>query len=273
MADDADRASRALIAEVARVYGWPARAAVRPLCIAHRGASAHASENTLAAFRLAARLGSDMWELDARLSRDGVVVISHDSAVAVADGGRIALAAHDAADIARRPLARGGVVPTLQEAVNLAVETGCGLYVEVKERAAALPTVRLLAASAVPFAAIGSFDHDTVRDLTAAKGDHARFPISVLVRAGEDPFTAAGATGAEIIHLCWERASNEPDRLVTLDLIARAARERLLVVIWHEERRAVLDRLLTLPVVGICTDRPEMMNRVTRHADPRVSFP
>jgi glycerophosphoryl diester phosphodiesterase len=77
---------------------------------------------------------------------------------------------------------------------------------------------------------------------------------------GEDPFTAAIRTGAEIIHLCWESASNEPDRLVTPDLLARAVRERLLVVIWHEERRTVLDRLTKLPVVGICTDRPEMMN-------------
>ena len=127
--------------------------------------------------------------------------------------------------------------------------------------------MRLLSASAVPFAAVGSFDHDTVRDLAAARREHSRFPISVLVRVGEDPFAAAADTGAEVVHLCWERASSAPDRLVTPDLIARAARERLLVVIWHEERRAVLDRLVTLPVVGICTDKPEMMNRYEQHPD------
>jgi glycerophosphoryl diester phosphodiesterase len=202
-----------------------------------------------------------MWELDARLSRDGVVMVCHDDAVTAADGRRIALAAHDAAEIARVPLERGDAVPTLLEVINLAIETGCGLYVEVKERAAALPSLRLLSASALPFATIGSFYHDTVRDLVAARQQYSRFPISVLVRVGEDPFTAAADTGAEIVHLCWERASSAPDRLVTPDLIARAARERLLVVIWHEERRAVLDRLVTLPVIGICTDRPEMMKR------------
>ncbi|HEY6433447.1 MAG TPA: hypothetical protein VIZ17_15820, partial [Acetobacteraceae bacterium] len=58
-----------------------------------------------------------------------------------------------------------------------------------------------------------------------------------------------------------------PDRLVTPDLIARAAHQRLLVMIWHEERRAVLDRLVTLPVIGICTDKPEMMNRYTPRPD------
>jgi glycerophosphoryl diester phosphodiesterase len=252
---------KALIAEFVQRYGWPAHVVERPLCIGHRGASAHANENTLAAFRIAARLGASMWELDARLSRDGVVVVCHDDAVTTEDGRRIALAVQDAADIACWPLERGGTVPTLHEVINLAVETGCGLYVEVKERAAALPTMRLLSASAVPFAAAGSFDRDTVRDLVAARKEHARFPISVLVRIGEDPFTAAADTGAEVVHLCWERASSAPDRLVTPDLIARAAREKLLLVIWHEERRALLDRLVTLPVIGICTDRPEMMKR------------
>lgn len=250
-----------LIAEFVQRYGWPVHGVERPLCIGHRGASAHANENTLAAFRIAARLGADMWELDARLSRDGVVVICHDDTVTTVDGRRMTLAAHDAVDIAGMALARGGTVPTLHAVIDLAVETGCGLYVEVKEREAALPTMRLLAASAVRFAAAGSFDHDTVRDMVAARQGCLRVPIAVLVRVDEDPFMAGADTGAEIIHLCWERASSAPDRLVTSDLIVRAAREGLVVVIWHEERRAVLDRLMTLPVIGICTDRPELMRR------------
>lgn len=248
-------------------YGWPAHAAQRPLSIGHRGACAHAHENTIAAFRVAARLGADMWELDARLSRDGVAVVSHDDAVLGADGRRIVLAEHDAVDIARMPLKRGGHVPLLQDVIDLAIETNCGLYVEVKERAAARPALALLAKSAVPFAGLGSFDHDTVRDLVAAKGAEPRFPVSVLVRNGEDPFAAAAATGAEIIHLCWERASDDPDRLITPEFLARAARENLIVVTWHEERRSVLQRLMAMPVAGICTDKPEMMNRYRPHPD------
>jgi glycerophosphoryl diester phosphodiesterase len=206
-----------------------------------------------------------MWELDSRLSRDGVVIVSHDHAVTAADGRRIVLAEQGAAEITSVSLERS--VPTLEEVIGLAIETGSGLYVEIKERAAALPTARLLSASAVPFAALGSFDHDTVRDLAAAQREYPRFPVAVLVGVGEDPFAAAADTGAEIVHLCWEQASDAPDRLVTPDLLVRAAQERLVVVIWHEERRAVLDRLLTLPVVGICTDKPEMMNRYEQHPD------
>ncbi len=46
--------------------------------IAHRGASAHAPENTLAAFDRAIALGAKEIELDVRLSSDGVVVAFHD---------------------------------------------------------------------------------------------------------------------------------------------------------------------------------------------------
>lgn len=46
--------------------------------IAHRGASAYAPENTLAAFALAAKMGSAEIELDAQLTSDGQVVLCHD---------------------------------------------------------------------------------------------------------------------------------------------------------------------------------------------------
>ena len=53
----------------------------RPAIIAHRGASAHAPENTLSAFRLALEHGADGIELDAKLTADGHVVVIHDQTV------------------------------------------------------------------------------------------------------------------------------------------------------------------------------------------------
>jgi len=49
-----------------------------PLIIGHRGASAVAPENTLAAFREAVAVGADGIEFDVRLTRDGVPVVIHD---------------------------------------------------------------------------------------------------------------------------------------------------------------------------------------------------
>lgn len=50
----------------------------RPLVAAHRGLSAAAPENTLAAFRLALEAGADVLELDVHLTRDDRVAVIHD---------------------------------------------------------------------------------------------------------------------------------------------------------------------------------------------------
>ncbi|MFN8488115.1 MAG: glycerophosphodiester phosphodiesterase family protein [Caldilineaceae bacterium] len=50
--------------------------------IAHRGASAYAPENTMAAFQLAQKMGIRGIELDTQLTADGVVALCHDRTLA-----------------------------------------------------------------------------------------------------------------------------------------------------------------------------------------------
>jgi glycerophosphoryl diester phosphodiesterase len=50
----------------------------RQLNIAHRGASAYAPENTIAAFDLALALGADSLEIDVHMTADGELVVLHD---------------------------------------------------------------------------------------------------------------------------------------------------------------------------------------------------
>ncbi len=52
-----------------------------PVLFAHRGASAHAPENTLPAFELALQQGADGVELDVKLTSDGHVIVMHDPTV------------------------------------------------------------------------------------------------------------------------------------------------------------------------------------------------
>ncbi len=54
-----------------------------PIAFAHRGARAHARENTLDAFQLALRLGANGLESDVWLTQDNVVVMDHDGVVRV----------------------------------------------------------------------------------------------------------------------------------------------------------------------------------------------
>jgi glycerophosphoryl diester phosphodiesterase len=60
----------------------------RPLVLGHRGASAVAPENTIAAFARARALGADGVELDVRRSADGVLTLNHDPDVQ--GGGAVA---------------------------------------------------------------------------------------------------------------------------------------------------------------------------------------
>ena len=53
----------------------------RPILFAHRGARAHARENTIDAFALALKLGASGLESDVWITADGVAVLDHDGVV------------------------------------------------------------------------------------------------------------------------------------------------------------------------------------------------
>ena len=89
--------------------------AVRPLIIGHRGASAYAPENTLAAFGLAADQGADGIELDVQLSADGRLVIIHDFNVARMTGGVGRVSELTVQELQAFDAGAGQVIPTLDE--------------------------------------------------------------------------------------------------------------------------------------------------------------
>src|SRR5476649_875366 len=83
-----------------------------PLVLAHRGGSALAPENTIAAFDNGLALGADGLELDVHLSRDGVVVVHHDVRLDRTTTLRGPIAERTAAEL------RGADVPTLAEVLG-----------------------------------------------------------------------------------------------------------------------------------------------------------
>lgn len=113
------------------------------LIIAHRGASAQAPENTLAAIRRAWELGADGVEIDVHLTRDGIPVVIHDAdTVRVAGKKRVVsrstLKELKALDVGKGfdEAFSGERIPTLEEVLAI-MPPRKYLFIEAKEAPAA----------------------------------------------------------------------------------------------------------------------------------------
>jgi glycerophosphoryl diester phosphodiesterase len=95
------------------------------IAIAHRGASAWAPENTVAAFDAALEVGCRAVEFDVRLTADGVPVVIHDETLERTTNGKGRVAETNWLDILRldagswkHPRFAGSRVPSLEEALQ-----------------------------------------------------------------------------------------------------------------------------------------------------------
>lgn len=106
--------------------------------IAHRGASAHAPENTIVAYQLAADAGFGWIEVDSQLSRDGRAVMMHDPSVDRTTDGHGHVCSLDFAalrdlDAGRSRPDHGHVqIPTLEETIACVLDRDLGLVLEIK---------------------------------------------------------------------------------------------------------------------------------------------
>src|SRR5690606_25116576 len=109
---------------------------------AHRGASAVAPENTIAAFRAARDQGAIWVELDVALLADGTPVVIHDVTLDRTTSGSGSLGAMIAADLLGldaggwfSPAFRGEKLPTLPETLAALGEMGLNANIEIKQHA------------------------------------------------------------------------------------------------------------------------------------------
>lgn len=86
------------------------------LRIGHRGAAAYATENTLSSIQTALACNVDMVEMDVRRTKDGILVLSHDSHIK-AEGRRLKIKRHSLSQIQQLCLPGGELVTTLEEAL------------------------------------------------------------------------------------------------------------------------------------------------------------
>lgn len=136
------------VGRLGRATRWR-RTRGRPRVWAHRGASAHAPENTMAAFERAVRDGADGIELDVRFDGDGHVVVFHDEHLDRLTGRPGAMRDLPAVDRAALRV-RGEPVPLLAE-VLATFDTEVDVEIKVdrpgRERALVQATARVIAGS------------------------------------------------------------------------------------------------------------------------------
>jgi glycerophosphoryl diester phosphodiesterase len=110
----------------------------KPAVVAHRGSSGTAPENTLSAVRQAISSGAVMCEVDVHTTRDGQIVVMHDSDVSRTTDGRGLIAEMDLAEIRRLDAGSwfkddfaGEGVPTLGQVMD-ALGQSMDICIEVK---------------------------------------------------------------------------------------------------------------------------------------------
>lgn len=215
----------------------------RWLLIAHRGASADATENTLAAFALAATQGADAVECDVRLTRDGTPVVFHDATLLRLAGRAERVEALTRAELAAVRVGDGHTIPTLAEALDWS-RTGLPLVVELKDgadpsrvAACVAPVVRSVGGRIV---AISSFSASLLERIAA------RLPALPLALVADEPAGLAAArarvVGASALHLAVGRWPGRPPFEPTL--------------VWTVDEAADAAQLLGEGATGIFTNRP-----------------
>ncbi|MCX7918021.1 MAG: glycerophosphodiester phosphodiesterase family protein [bacterium] len=122
----------------------------RPICIAHRGFSGIAPENTLISFQKAIELNPDAFELDVHLSKDGQLIVIHDDTVDRTTNGKGRVKELTLSEIKKLDAGswfdtkyQGERIPTLAEALELAKDRTM-VMVELKAEGTAEKAVPLI---------------------------------------------------------------------------------------------------------------------------------
>jgi glycerophosphoryl diester phosphodiesterase len=245
------------------------------LCVAHRGSSGAAPENTLAAFRLAVEQGSDLIETDVHRTADGALVCLHDATLArTTDAtsvfpdrapwrvGDLTLAEVRQLDAGAWRGSPGERVPTLEELLDLVDGTGVGLLLELKSPGdhpgMELDCARVLAdlapsgwgrgaAPARGPVAVQSFDW-------AAMWRHRRALPSVPVGLlGLPPIPDLPELSL------WAAQVNPPHERLDAAWVARAQGLDLDVLTWTVDEVAEMEAALDRGVDGVITNRPDVL--------------
>ncbi|MEV0381354.1 glycerophosphodiester phosphodiesterase family protein [Nonomuraea sp. NPDC050643] len=265
-----------VIATLTVVMARPAAAASDVDTIAHRGGSAQAPENTIAACALASAQGADMCELDVQQTKDRRLVLMHDQTLSRTTNvekvfpGRSPWRVSDftLAEIRRldagswfSPAYRGEGVPTLTQALQT-MGGRTGLLLEIKHSPHSPDIDRRVAAELQENRALWSgkrlalqaFGWASMRILHSMLPD---VPVALLGKppAARLPELARYAAGITLPHTG-----------LTAGYVDKVHDRGMRVYTWTADRPAVIRRLISYGVDGIMTNAPARLRNVHERA-------
>ncbi|WP_328938811.1 glycerophosphodiester phosphodiesterase family protein [Streptomyces tauricus] len=256
----------------------------QPLVIAHRGASAQAPENTLAAIDRAARLGFTWVENDVQRTKDGKLVVIHDDSLArTTDVEKVfpkrapwKVKDFTAAEIARldagswfSPRYKGARVPTLKQYMNRVSRNHQKLVLEIKnpqlypgierETLKTLSNEGWLGPAHVRSKlVIQSFSAASVRKVHALRPD-VRTGFLGTPSVAELPVYARFADQINSSHTTISRAY-----VATIHALEGPHGRPLEISTWTVDTPADTRRVAGLGVNGIITNKPDVVRKTLR---------
>jgi glycerophosphoryl diester phosphodiesterase len=245
-----------------------------PAIIAHRGASANAPENTLAAFQLALRQQADGVEMDAQLTADGHVVVFHDQSVnrTTEGSGRVKdktlaelreLDAGSHFDVAFK----GEPIPTLEEVFEL-LGTQIFINIELSNYASPFNSLPEKVASLVrrygmgPRILFSSFNPLALRRIQRLIPGA---PLGLLAYRGRKGALARGFIGKALVPY---QSLHTALADVTTELVQRTHKENRRIYVFNVHQSAEMRKLFRLEVDGIFVDDPLLARRVLKKSYP-----
>ncbi|MFJ8531936.1 glycerophosphodiester phosphodiesterase [Streptomyces sp. NPDC093591] len=216
------------------------------LTIGHRGVMGVEPENTLRSFVAAQQAGLDCIELDLHLSKDGALVVMHDTDVDRTTDGTGPIADKTLAELRALDAGRGERVPVFEEVLE-AVRSP--LQAEIKDVAAARALAQVMTGhDLVSRVEVSSFHDDAVAEI-ARLVPGVRTAL-IASRYGTDIVDRAVAVGAKTVCLNIRR--------LTLEVVEHARKADLRIIGWVVNTQDHLRLVRALELDGATTDYPEI---------------
>ncbi len=230
---------------------------------AHRGASARAPENTLAAFEIALSDGANALELDVHRTADGHFVVAHDPDGARTAGCNERIAEVDLNDI-RRWTTGGETIPTLPEFLTAFPHTPLSIDLKPNDPTAVPPLLEVLSAhNGENRVTIASF-HDRLLWQVRRLGWQGR---TALTRGEVAALRLAPfAVARRLIrgHAAQVPVQSGPIRLDRREFLERCKKLNIRADYWVVNDPGEARTLLAAGATGLMSDNPALLAPVFR---------